>query len=515
MPHHTRYPHRSFVLISAAAVLVSVALLVPVRAQTPRAYWIGPRAGAASAQPLATRVRSVVGATYELAEPATDPAPAAVESTLRQLRSVSPRDVVFLLIDQPALTDVLRREPGIISMLGLEPMNVGVSAAPFYLFAQAGTADSLRRQTGEPRRILYVDRLGMLQPADVAALLDPLLRTRAAVVGPLESPRELARRLVTGGTDIVGIYDDEPSTFRSEFITWYEELRPRGEPARLQALKMVVFPADDADYRDRSVGIAPNGLTYAIVRYDDVAFSDVPGVLPVDVDDRVVALSRGSPATNSNLLLLTNVKARVGEQEAQRIRRMLSYAHLAAVYRSDAGAVRCTAGSRTAYRLFLLNAYLADKRDVVKSLAIWSDLQLALTATKGVEQSQIRAQVDVVNAMLARQQNFHVENKDDWKTLAVKLSAGAPVREQFSGQDATLYRQAIDSIKLALSETGPSSRQRFQDARGKLVELIRKGVSPGCIVGGSEGLFNTREFDPFFYLGLIEAQLALDSVAPR
>ena len=514
MLHHSRSPSRSSVLISATALLALV-LLAPVRAQSPRAYWIAPKGTAPVSQTVMTRVRAVIGATYDLSEPATDLAVTGVESTLRQLRSVSARDVVFLAVDHATLTEVLRREPGIISMLGLEPMNVGVSAAPFYLFAQAATADSLRGQAGVSRRILYVDKLGMLQPVDVAALLDPLLRTRAVVVGPLESPRELARRLLNGATDIVGIYDDDPSTFRDDFITSYEELRPRGDSARLQALKMVVFPADDADYRDRSVGISQTGLSYAIVRYDDVAFGDLPTLAPVAGADRVVALSRTSPAADANLLLLTNVKTLVGEAEAQRVRRMLSYAHLAAIYRADPGPLRCAAASRTSYRLFLLNAYLADRQDVVKSLAIWSDLRLALNVTKGGEQSQIRSEIDLVNAILARQQNFHVDNKDDWKALAARLSAGATVREQFSGQDATLYRQALDAIKAAASETGPASRRRLEDARRKLVELIRKGVGPACIVGGSEGLFNTSEFDPFFYLGMIEAQLAIGTAATR
>jgi hypothetical protein len=249
------------------------------------------------------------------------------------------------------------------------------------------------------------------------------------------------------------------------------------------------------------------------VRYDDLAFSDVTAIVPADTGDRMVALTRRSTRpgdTPDGLLLLTNLKRRGPDEDYQRIRRLVSYAHLAALFRADLAPVRCVGGSRAAYRSFVFNAYLADKRDPVKSLAVWSDLKLALTTAKGVEQSQIRDQIALVDAMLVRQQNFHVGNMDDWKNLATKLSSGAPLREQFSGQESTLYRQAIDSIRLALAETGRSRRKRLQDAREKLVELIRKGVNPACTIGGSEGLFNAREFDPFFYLGLIEAHLAIE-----
>src|SRR5262245_53512385 len=237
----SRFQRRSSVLSSATALAVVAALLEPVCAQPRRAYWIVSGA-TPQAESFTAMVRAIVGSAFDVREPAADPAPTAGESVVRQLRSVGGQDLVFLSIDQPTLEDVLLRDSTIVSTLGLEPMNVGVSAAPFYLFAQAGMAESLRRQAGTARRILYVDKLGALQPADVAALLDPLLRTKSVVVGPLGSPQELARRLVSGSTDIVGIYDDDPSAFRNDFIRAYEDLRPKGEPARLQALKLVMFP---------------------------------------------------------------------------------------------------------------------------------------------------------------------------------------------------------------------------------------------------------------------------------
>jgi hypothetical protein len=503
-------------------LVVALALLTPVGGQTRRAYWISSAAGNTPqvTQVFTSLVRAIVGASYELREPVTDPAPTPIESTLRQLRSLSPQDLVFMGVDQAVLTEVLRRDDNVMSNLGLEPMNISVGAAPFYLFAQAGTVETFRRQATASRRILYVDKIGALQPADVAALLDPLLRTKAEVVGPLAGGRELARRLLSTNADradIVGIFDDDPSAFRSDFIAEYEALRPKGNPAQLQALRLMVFPAAEADFRDHPIGIAPNGLTYAMVRYDDLAFSDLAAITPTDTGDFMVALSRSARAgaAPNGLLLLTNLKRRAGIEEYQRVRRMISYAHLAALFRSDLAPVRCVGGSRTAYRLFLLNAYLADRRDLVKSLAVWSDLKLALATAAKDDQSQIQDQIDLVDTMLVRQQNFHVTNKDDWKSLASRLAMDAPLREQFSGQESTLYRQALDTIRLALSETGPSRLRRLQEARGKLVELIRKGVNPACTVGGSEGLFNAREFDPFFYLGLIEAHLAIEATSPR
>lgn len=485
------------------------------QAQSRRAQWISTATSSspAVAQAFAGLARAVVGSAYDLREPPADQAPTAAETIGGKLRNVSAQDLIFVGIDQPTLTALLRRDSRLLSALGLEPMNIGVSAAPFYLFARTEVADAMRQQSGVPRRIVYVDKIGTLQPADVAGLLDPLLRTKAVVVGPLDSPRELARRLVAGNADIVGIYDDDPSTFRSDFLAAYEELRPKGAAARLQALKLVVFPASDPDYRDGSFGLAQNDLTYAIVRYDDVAFNDAAAIVPADRADRVVALSKKSAPgpTSGGLLLLTNLKQRVRDDEYQRIRRLISHAHLAALFRADLAPVRCVEGSRAAYRAFLFNAHQADKTDVVKSLAVWSDLMLALTSAKKLEQAQIKDQVRLVEEMLAERQSFRVESAVDWENLAVRLSKGATLRQQFSDQHSTLFRKALENVRGALTSTGPVRRSALQEARATLIELIRKRVRPACTVGGSEGLYNMKEFDPFFYLGLIEAHLAMET----
>lgn len=511
--------------------------------QARRAYWIsadaGPNRPSILAQSFADVVRGVLSVPYQLQTVSVDPAGAEVETIERKIRSLSPQDLAFVSLDERTLNDLLRRDPSIFAASGLEPMNIGVSAAPFYLFAQAGMADEIRTQFGAQRRIAYVDRIGALQPADVEHLVEPLLRTTAVVVGPVGSPRDLARRLLERNADLVGIYDDEPSPFRNDFLAAYEEMRPKGEAARLQTLKMVVLPAADPDYRD-GLRLAQSDLIYAIVRYEDVAFNDATTIVPADTSDGIVAIARNrSPRADdaAAMVLLSNLKRLASDSEYQRVRRLVSHAHLAALVRADIAPTRCAGGSRTAYRAFLFAAHQGDRTDVVKSMALWSDLVLTLASAKKLEEPQLKDQMKLVEDMLAASQRLHVYNHAEWDQLAVCLARGATsgqqfsacfsttavpsvaastsasveatLRQQFSSQHSTLFGQALEQIRSAFSTAGPARQRVLQRARVSLVELIRKGLRPACIISGSEGR-NMREYDPFFYLGLIDAYLAIE-----
>jgi hypothetical protein len=133
-------------------------------------------------------------------------------------------------------------------------------------------------------------------------------------------------------------------------------------------------------------------------------------------------------------------------------------------------------------------------------------------AATNADRTRLEDQLTMVDDMLVDEQQFHVNDKKAWEKLATNLSQGATLREQFSGQDSSLFSLALESLRTAFTATGPARLDSLRAARVRIIELIRKGVGPACTVGGSEGLFNQREFDPFFYLGLIDAYLALEPV---
>jgi hypothetical protein len=496
-----------------SSVLVVFLVIGTPNAQRRSAFWytVAGAASSGSAQMFERLVAAIVSASYDVAASGVVQAEALHE----ELRRRKPGELIVLAADSATVAELVRTDQSwkTLPALGLEVLNVRAAAAPFYLFAQAGLADGLRTQSGAALRVVYVDRLGTLQPADVAGLLDPLLRTKSVVVGPLESPRELARRLLTNTADVVAVYDQDPSSFRDDFLAEYELIRPRGDAARLQAVRLVVFPTTEADYAADRLQVAANNLTYAIVRYDDLAFHDAKDLIPTNRADGLLAVSppAATAGTEGGLLVLSNVRRVVGDPEVVRLRRLLSHAYVGALVRPEADVNRCGAAQRPIYRPYLLNAHLADRESLVKGLALWSDLQLTVGTARTADRALVEDQVRLVETMLSERLDFQVGNHDDWTSLAGKLSASASVREQFSGQEATLFRQAVDSIGSALASQGPDRRARLDSARAKLVELIRRGIRPACVKGGSEGLFDAREFDPFFYLGLIDAHLALES----
>jgi hypothetical protein len=495
---------RRFSALSSTALIV--VLLAPVGAQPRQAFLYTAGGSTPTGQSFELLFAESLKTTYTLKGPVpirTVPLHTELHVALQQHKK---GELIFLTADRRTVVDLVRADEArkVLSDFGLEVVNPRLGAAPFYLFARTG--EQLRGQTNPPLRVVYVDRIDGLKPPDVAGILDLILDARTTVTGPLASPRELARRLADDAADVVAIFDEDPSPFRSDFVLEYEQLNSLG------TIQLVVFPPSKDD--PGRLRTAQGDLMYAVMPYGEMAFNDARELVPPNATARMLALSTvpqgAAPGRDAGPLVLSNVRTIVGEQEFQRVWRLVSHAHLAALARTEAANSRCGDAPRPVYAPYLLNAHLTDRDNVVKGLALWSDLTLSLGSTAPANRSQIEAQVAVVENMLSQRHRF-VVGSADWAALASRLGTDTPVREQFSGQVATLFRQAVSDARSALIEQGPNRRTRLTTARGKLVELIRRGLRPSCLKGSSEGLFNAVEFDPFFYLGLIDAHLALES----
>jgi hypothetical protein len=521
-------------------------LAVAVASAQPRpAYWYDVLSGTAS--PLTEGVEAFVG--QALGRLFRAPATISVDPSdlARVLANRDGGDLLFIGGDARTLAGLMSgalarpcprpgtpepaRDTPCAERLGLEAVNIRLGVRPFYLFAQAQVAERLKSGRGTPVRVAYADRSGLLQPDDVGRLLEPLLRVKSTVLRPLNSPDVMAQLLLgpaDTGVQLVGVFDEDPSPLLKDFLARYEDLRPRGEPGQLQALRLLLFPADDADYVPNWPRAAGGGLTYVLARYDDLelGFYRLSNALSGRRTDSVLTLSTRESAEeiSDSLLLLSNVRVAGGAGDHERIRRLLSHAYLSALFKADMAAHRCTGGARPIYRSYLLNAHLGDRESIGKALAFWSHLVMTAgadvsPASGGRALRRLQDERTMVEDMLASRLQVEMRPGLPGERLAAMLAHGTPAastREQFSGHYVTLFRQAVEDIRDGLQQPTAAGRtQRLTRARARLLELIRKGESPACIKGAAEGLFRARDFDPFFYLGLVDAYLTIDTSAGR
>ena len=494
---------RRFFAASSVALLVAV-LQVAAGAQRRQAVLYSAGASSAPGQAFEQLFADGLRASYDLLIPPQ----AGGDAVHAALQTRKKGELIFVVADRRAVTDMVRADQArrVLPELGLELLNPRLSASPLYLFARRGTLERLRQQPNPPIRVVFADGVDGLRPADVAGVLDPILRGRTAVTGPIASPRDLAGRLADDTVDVVAIFDTDPSPLRTDFVLEYEQVSSLG------TMQLVTFPTTEPDYGPGRLRAGQGDLVFGVASYAEIAFNDVKELVPANATAGLLTVSgsalAGAPP-DPGPLVLSNVRTLAGAQEHQRVWRLVGVAHLAALARTEAESSRCGQAPRPQYSPYLLNAHLSDREDVVRGLALWSDLTLS-AGLPGRNAAEVRAQLEVVETMLSQRYQF-VVRAPDWEELATRLGAGTSMRDQFSGQEATLFRQAVESIRSALLQSGTDRRQRLTAARGKLVELIRRGLRPSCLKGSSEGLFNAIEFDPFFYLGLVDAQLALET----
>ncbi|MQA29015.1 MAG: hypothetical protein GEU82_04135 [Luteitalea sp.] len=441
------------------------------------------------------------------------------------LATRGPTDLTFVAGRAADITEFVRNDRfQTIAKLRLEIVNARLGAAPFYLFTNAEKERNLR-QPSAPVRVLYASRAGTLQPSDIHALIAKVLGTQPTVPVGLNSPDELARRLLADnradGVDVVGIYDQEPSQFLHDFLRAYDVERASvaTTAGTQQLVQMLVFPTGtkDAD-RDRlqtnRLQSVQGNLTYALVRFDDVAVEGLDEVAPQQKDGILAVTDTQGDAAPDSLWVMSNLRSvageQTGEQEYQRLRRLLGDAYFVGLMSSDDFQRRCENGGAP-YGAYLLDAQLADRQNLAKALAFWSDIVMRSGTAASAEAARLADQRVLVESMLRQRLDVQLTTSRGRADLVARLSGPrAGVREQFSDADGSLFGLALEDIQAALRSTDRSVRlKRLSGGRAKLLALIEKGSGPACR-GKDLGLFG-RGLDPFFYLGLVDAYAGLES----
>lgn len=454
------------------------------------------------------------------------------------LASRAPTDLVFIAGRSSDIVDLVRNDRfQLVDKLKLEVVNARLGASLFYLFTNGEKAGRLRQPSG-PVRVVYASRAGQLLPNDVQALMAKAVGGQPNVAQPINSPDELARRLFlderSGGVDLVGIYDDDLSPFLHEFVRAYDVERTgaggagagrpggpgspggAGSTAAQRLLQMVVFPAGttgrdrDRLQTDRLQAVQGN-LAFAFVRFDDVSLERLSEVAPADKAGVLAVASTRPDASGDSLWVLSNVRSVAGDAAYQRLRGLLADAYFVSLMASDDFSKRCE-GSPGRYAAYLVDAQLAAPKDLSKALAYWGDLVMRSTTGRPVDNARMADQRVLFELALRQRLNVELQTQDGWSNVAAQLSGPkGTVRQQFSDANADLFDRAVADVQAALRATDRRVRsQQLAIGRAKLLALVEKGKEsrPACR-GKGTGLFG-RGLDPFFYLGLVDAYMALE-----
>lgn len=443
--------------------------------------------------------------------------PTQRDGLYRLLASHGPDDLIFISGTAADVRSLVSDDRlGIVGKLNLELINVRVGAAPFFLFTRSDQVRRIRDQSAAPPRVVYASRAGALQQNDVQLLLSKVLATKPVVAPPLNSPDELARRLLTDAS-IVGIYDTDPSPFLHEFLSAYQRQRMGGTAGSdTQLIQVLMSPSGLPDPQQGSLQPLQGNLTFAVVRFDDVAVENLPGVGPARKEPMLAVSSGTGTAGTDAFWVLSNVRRVAGDPEYLRTRQLLGNAYYAALFDRQDFMARCKGGSAAQYTPYLLDAHLGDRQSLPKGLALWSDLILRSGAGRPADAAAIRDQLTLVEALLKERLNVQMTTTAGRTAVTDKLRGPrGTVRQQFSDASGTLFEQAVGDVRAALNIKDAAGRtSRFNAARAKLLALIEKGDGPAC-KGRDLGLFG-RGLDPYFYLSLVDAYLALDTaVAAR
>jgi hypothetical protein len=505
-----RRPSGSLTSLAAAAMILTGLGTEPARAQVRTAVWFSIQSAAAT--DFTQQIERFVTTVLRRRFPGLPLTPATRDVVYRQLASQAPGDLVFISGTAADVRSLVTDDRlGVVGKLNLELINVSIGAAPFFLLTRADQVAAIRNQTAPPPRVVYAPRAGPLQPNDVQSLLAKVLGRRPTVATALNSPDELARRLLSDAT-IVGIYDVDPSPFLHEFLEAYRRQRAgTGATGDTQLIQMIGFSGGGAtDPLQGQLQPLEANLAFAVVAFDDFAVERLQNVGPAKKDN-MLAVSAGPLGAGADAVwVLSNVRRVAGDAEYLRVRQLLGNAYYAALFDRQDFAARCRGGVATQYSPYLLDAHLGDRQSIPKGLALWSDLVLRLGTVRRPDADTISDQLTLVEALLRERLDVQLGTSTGRSALAGKLRGPrGTVRQQFSDAQGTLFEQAVKDISTALNARDAATRQsRFAAARAKLLALIEKGDGPAC-KGRDLGLFG-RGLDPYFYLSLVDAYLALD-----
>jgi hypothetical protein len=344
----------------------------------------------------------------------------------------------------------------------------------------------------------------------------------------LISARAMAQGLIDGSIDVVCVYEEEPSGFLARLLIELEASQQKFDRLAIKA-----------DAQDAAVSVL-DGVALLTLPLEGQRFYVIPGNIsesPATAASgtSVVVTPPASPPRSGFQLpiVLTNARA-TGElvRLEQALNRPLpTFVHqqyLRALF--ELSISRCSTSDPVAaehFKTLLLSMFFSDRKNAYTALGLLGHLDYM----RGVREAAARAtatpdrRAALAGSYLPErvfERILTTENEDLESTGAADLvkwlrahSTPAPrlttdLRARYAGHTSEgKYVAAVEDLHKALGETRPAEQKALLEAaRGAFFELAEVARPEGCgrrIV--QRGLWTGADFEPFFYLVIIDAVL--------
>lgn len=425
------------------------------------------------------------------------------------LQSADPQQTLFVLADAAALADVPDTGWRAMEQLRIEPVNPRMWGRSVYVFTRedvnSGAAlKGLVRWAGPPDPQIVPHARAALRRLGFSNVDLATMNRSAAMAAALE------RR----AADVVAIYDEEPSAFLDGFVTALTT------PVRLWLI--------DEQPGRQAVAAVTDGLPTLAIPYDAQHFYVWPPrvLRPAPARDRVAAVLVAPPVRPPGdvgfrfPILLTNARAtgawdRMSAALRADLRQVVARAYLRALF--EAGVSRCDerdAVSPEQFKTALLNGYFDDRNNPYAVLGLLGHLLFARKGS-GISPDEFvddYTPLGVLRKVLREEYKLNALDAAGlvrWLKEKTQVQ-GSDVRAQFAGYAPDrVYADAVGKLKAATTETRPAERIRLlSEVRGTLVGLAEATLPSTCgRPNPDRGLWAGIDFEPFFYLAVIDAMV--------
>lgn len=354
----------------------------------------------------------------------------------------------------------------LLSRWNLRLLNPRLFSTPLFILSFTGQADK-----ADPLQVSYITAPTYgLQEADLLNVLSEVLsRPKSSIhVYRERDAYTTAKNFYSGSYQVVGIYEDEPSTLLDELnVNLVQELKAR-QP------KLVSTKADEpGSLHD----VAPERLAYVFIPEKDGTMTalvqEMNTPFPVFLSNLPKSLEPGFSLALSYAYFLDLPYATRTVTEADRDR---------------------------IERAYLYNAFVNDPDNRLKGIAFASHLML-MKDRAGTD-SRARELFDDKLKLFLKSLNLQKANAKtvmDW--LGIKIPE-LNKRQMFTSDVSQIYQDAISRIEKATGASGEPRTALLEQARQDLIAVILHDDQPKDIKG-SRGLWSITNYNPYYQLGRV------------
>lgn len=372
--------------------------------------------------------------------------------------------------------------------LRIEFLNAHLVSIPLYLLGYAESSASLQHKiaASDNLQIAFLTLpVSMIYPIEDADLLSTISEILSRPKNSLRIYHEreaytAAKQLFEGRYNLVGIYEEEPSTLLDEFqINLSQELN---------AHSAQILPTENSGSANELHEVSPNRLSYAYLMYATDLSVPVPAIVQ---------------ETNYSFpILLSNVRTAYPALWPA-FSHALSDAYFLMVPEILQLPFSSEQEKQNVVRAYLLNAYLSNPEDRYKSLGYLG--YLLLMKDKKWDNARDKDNYEQKCALFLKKLKLdRITAQDLFQWLDLKVPK-IDKRDLFTDDVSRLYENALQKIDNGLLNKQTRS-ENFEQARKLLIAALLLGDRPQQ-VKGSRGLWSVPDYNPYYQLARVTLYL--------